>query len=243
MRIDWLWIFLDVPRSWTERAWAFWSTATGNRIADRRGRRGEFATLQPPAGDPWVKLQAVGGPGGIHLDIDTADPAYAAERAETLGGSRRWDSPEGYVVMQSPGGLTFCCTQSQPTQLAQNRNGQVLLDQLCLDIPPSIMDSETRFWSDFLGLDLLPGALPGFIGLVRPPRLPVRLLFRELPGASAVTAHIDLACTNRSAELARHQQLGASVIDDQQHWTVLRDPAGLPYWLTDRVPATGLMEI
>lgn len=241
MHIAWLWIFLDVPHSFADSTWAFWSAATHNRIAERGGRHNEVATLRPQAGDAWVKLQSVGGAGGIHLDVDTRDPACAGERAETLGASRRWDSPNGHVVMQSPGGLTFCCTAARPGQLQQHRDAEVLLDQICLDVPPGILDRETRFWSEFLQLDLLPGALPGFIGLVRPPGLPVRLLFREVPGAGAVTAHIDLACRNRAAELSRHHSLGAVVVDDQLHWTVLRDPAGMTYWLTDRVLASGLL--
>ena len=37
----------------------------------------------------------------------------------------------------------------------------------------------------------------------------------------------------------RHVALGATVLAREEFWTVLADPAGLPYCITDRDPATG----
>ena len=58
-----------------------------------------------------------------------------------------------------------------------------------------------------------------------------------------VSAHLDLASSDRAAEMRRHERLGAVV--EQVHpavgWTVLTDPTGLRYCITDRDPRTGLV--
>ena len=54
-----------------------------------------------------------------------------------------------------------------------------------------------------------------------------------------MAAHLDLGTTDREAETARHLALGASVVAREEFWTVLTDPAGLAYCITDRDPATG----
>jgi hypothetical protein len=56
---------------------------------------------------------------------------------------------------------------------------------------------------------------------------------------SALPAHLDLGTTDREAETVRHRALGASVVTREEFWTVLTDPAGLAYCITDRDPATG----
>jgi hypothetical protein len=86
--VRWTWLFLDTPRADADRSWAFWSEVTGWRRSPTRGDREEFATLLPPLGDPWLKVQAVeDGPGGIHLDLDldVDDVHAAAAEAEALG--------------------------------------------------------------------------------------------------------------------------------------------------------------
>ena len=89
IEVRWLWLFLDTPRAEAPRSWEFWSQVTGWPLSSTRGDDDEFATLVPPSGDPWLKLQAVAqGPGGIHLDLDVDDVAAAAVEAERLGASR-----------------------------------------------------------------------------------------------------------------------------------------------------------
>ena len=53
-----------------------------------------------------------------------------------------------------------------------------------------------------------------------------------------VGAHLDLGTTHRAAEVARHVALGASVATVEEFWTVLTDPTGAAYCVTDRDPAT-----
>ena len=65
----------------------------------------------------------------------------------------------------------------------------------------------------------------------------MRVLLQRLADEQpATTAHLDLACDDRPAETSRHLGLGASLVAEHPHWTVLVDPAGLRYCLTDREP-------
>ena len=68
--------------------------------------------------------------------------------------------------------------------------------------------------------------------------MPIRLLLQRLDvDAPSVTGHLDLACDDRPAEVARHEQLGSTVVADHGGgWTTLRDPAGSLYCVTDRTP-------
>ena len=59
--------------------------------------------------------------------------------------------------------------------------------------------------------------------------------FRDLQRS----AHLDLGTTDRVAETERHLALGARIVAEVEFWTVLADPAGLAYCITDRDPATG----
>ena len=54
-----------------------------------------------------------------------------------------------------------------------------------------------------------------------------------------MSAHLDLGTPDREAETQRHVALGATVLAREEFWTALADPAGLPYCITDRDPATG----
>ncbi|MGL5910041.1 MAG: VOC family protein, partial [Phycicoccus sp.] len=179
--VRWAWVFLDTPASDADRSWRFWSEVTGWTLSPTRGEHDEFATLLPPRGDAWVKLQAVAeGAGGIHLDLDVDDVRVAAARAEALGAVRTGAIGETVVVLRSPGGLTFCLT-TWAGDSHQVRDGAVeLLDQVCLDIPQVHHDSEVAFWRGLTGWRAGTGRLPGFSFLERPRRIPFRLLLQRL---------------------------------------------------------------
>jgi len=71
--------------------------------------------------------------------------------------------------------------------------------------------------------------------------MPFRLLLQLLGEETGpVRAHLDLATTDRDAEVKRHEALGAERIARHEHFTVLRDPADSPYCVTDREPETGM---
>jgi len=244
----WVTAFLDLAADDFDTGVAFWSDATGYAVSPPRGEHDEFATLLPPEGDGYLRMQRlVEGPSRIHLDLHVEDPSAAADRAEGLGAQVVVRHDLGYVVLTSPGGMTFCFVTHQasrrPAPAAWPGGHRSLLDQVCLDIPSGRYDDECGFWSALCGWELRASAVAAeFAHLVRPPGIPIRLLLQRLgEEAGVVRAHPDLACTDRSAETDRHLALGAQLVATHRHWTVLRSPVGTRYCLTDRSPDTGVL--
>ena len=236
--IRWAWLFLDTPRPDAARSWAFWSAVTGWRLSAARGDASEFATLRPARGDAWLKVQAVDdGPGGIHLDLDVDDVAAAASEAERLGARRIGVIGEAVVILRSPGGMTFCLTPWHG-DADQVRDGAAeIVDQVCLDCPDDVHDAEVAFWAALTGWTWADVDEPELSVLRRPAGIPFRLLFQRLGEPTGpVRAHADLACSDRGASLARHLAAGARVLEVRADWTVLADPVGRVYCLTDRSP-------
>lgn len=114
--------------------------------------------------------------------------------------------------------------------------------QVCVDIPGPAFEAEAQRWASLAGgrIDVLERR-PEFAWVRMPggPR-PLDLLLQRLDRQDGpLAAHLDLGTTDREAETARHLGLGASVVAREEFWTVLTDPAGLAYCITDRDPATG----
>lgn len=236
--IRWTWLFLDTPRADAERSWRFWSEATGWALSPTRGDDDEFATLLPPRGDSWLRLQAVAdGPGGTHLDLDVDDVHAAAARAGRLGATRTGAIGDTVVVLRSPGGLPFCLTAWHGDAEQVREGAPDLVDQVCLDCPTDVHVAEVDFWAALTGWELGSSEEPELSFLRRPAGIPLRFLFQRLGEPSgAVRAHADLACADRSATLERHLAAGATVVRDYPQWTVMTDPGGRVYCLTDRSP-------
>ena len=114
--------------------------------------------------------------------------------------------------------------------------------QVCVDVSSPTFEAEAQRWASLAGgrVDVL-ARRPEFAWVRMPggPR-PLDLLLQRLDRQDGpVAAHLDLGTTDREAETARHRTLGASVVAEEEFWTVLTDPAGLAYCITDRDPATG----
>lgn len=244
----WISAFLDFAADDFERAVRFWAGVTGCRVSSRRGDDGEFATLVPADGDDFLRVQQLRrGPGRIHLDLHVPDPDAAAREAVTLGAAIVTRHRHGYVVLTSPGGLTFCFVRHRATRrprpLTWPGGHRSLVDQVCLDIPADHHEAELAFWTELTGWELRHSSWADeFHSLVRPPGMPIRLLLQRLGEPEGpVRAHLDLATTDREAETERHRSLGARVRDQRELWTVLADPSGAAYCLTDRDPETGML--
>jgi hypothetical protein len=247
----WLTLFLDFPAEAFDAGAAFWREVTGSDLSPSRGETGEFATLLPPDGDAYLRVQRTAdGSGGCHLDLH-ADPAagtvdQAAARAVALGATVRHAS-EGLVIMGSPGGFTFCLVRwhgehTVPRPARLDSGGSSRADQLSLDIPPDAFERECQFWAALTGWDLRSGSRPEFAYLDRPARMPIRLLFQRRDHADPldqVTGHVDFACATRELLAARHAASGARIVSASRHWTTLADPTGRLYCLTARNPETG----
>ena len=178
---------------------------------------------------------------GWHPDLYVPDPVLAARQAGELGATVVREVP-GLIALATPAGQPFCLIRGEnERRRAQPRRwpaGQhSLLDQICLDIPAAEFDTECRFWTELTGWPR-GRTSEEFVNLMRPATVPLRILLQKLgpedPGPAR--AHADLACDDVPAEVQRHCELGAGVVRAAEHWTTLRDPAGLLYCITDRDP-------
>lgn len=239
----WLTAFLDLPAEGYDEGVSFWERVSGFDRSVPRGPEGEFATLVPPAGDAHLRVQRrrLGG-SRLHLDVHVEDPAAATDEAVTYGAQVQLRHELGYVVMRSPGGFPFCFVghpgrePAAPTDWGDGLRSAV--DQVCLDIPPSSFETEVEFWQRLTGWEHrdLGGE---FHRLLRPAGQPVQLLLQRLDAEEQATrAHLDLAASDRGRETERHVGLGAEVVEVFDSWTVLRDPVGTTYCITDRDPGT-----
>ena len=239
----WMSAFLDLAPDEFDRDVAFWQGVTGYGLSATRGARQEFATLVPPDGDDFLRVQRLGaGASRIHLDLHVEDPQAEADRAASLGATVTTRHELGYVVMASPGGFTFCFVRhrsSIPPRPATWPGGhRSLVDQVCLDLPQRRHETELTFWRDLTGWEL-ESVSREFHRLRRPDGMPLHLLLQRLDDADGrVGAHLDIATTDRAAETRRHEELGARVLRLHDWWTVLTTPAGSAYCITDRAPGT-----
>jgi hypothetical protein len=239
----WITAFLDLPEETYEAGADFWSAVTGYARSPQRGAEGQFATLVPPDGLSYLRLQRLGEGPRIHLDVHVDDPASAARRAEQLGAAPVDQPYRDVKVMRSPGGFVFCFVSEEgdgrrppPTPWPSGRTSYV--DQVCLDIPPSRYDDELAFWATLTGWqrrDPSPGSEFGRV--TGPPDQPLFMLLQRLDDEQdAVTAHLDWSASDHEAEVAAHEVAGAEVRGRFEGWTVLSDPAGLTYCITRRRP-------
>lgn len=249
--VRWASAFLDLPDAVHDVGVAFWRSVTGSSLSSPRGDRGQFATLLPGDGDPYLRVQRLAVGPRVHLDLHVEDVHQAARRAEELGA--RVLVSASHVVLGSPGGFVFCFVldrqgHRRPGPVVGARGGRSLVDQLALDAPAALVDAELTFWSALTGW--APDGDPAgvLVPLVRPAGMPLRLMVQRLgadDGRTQVTAHLDLAAggPDRQVVVAEHTELGARVLREAVRWTVLRDPAGSVYCLTDRDPATGRLPV
>lgn len=252
MDVRWITAFLDLPSPAFDRGVAFWEAVTGSKLSPLRGTHDEFATLVPPDGDAYLRVQRIGeGAAGIHLDLHAPNVPAAAAQAVALGARVLGD--HGYVTLASPGGFRFCIVPhhgeaTRPIPVVRTDSGSVpptvsLLDQVCLDVAPDMVDSEAQFWAALTGWEHRGGSRPELSYLVRPVGMPVRIIVQTLEAATPVVrAHLDLACGSDVEQVAAtHERLGARPHHDGPAWRTMIDPAGLHYCLTRRDPTTGTL--
>lgn len=230
----WIAAVLETPDATWDVALDFWSAATGWRPTPTS----DVVVLTPADGDPILALRRAGGETGLTLDVHVRDVAEAAELAARLGAG------PGFT---SPGGLPFRLVESdgrrRPAPTVRP-GGASLVDQVAIDAPASAWAEEVAFWSALTGWPTTVSSAPHLAPLHRPVDVPFRLMVQRLgadDGRAIASAHLDIASSDRHAEAARHETLGARVEAVRGHWTVLRAPDGRRYCLTGRDPFTGLL--
>lgn len=248
MTIRWVHLFLDRPRERVDAAAGFWSAVTGTTVSSWRAGH-TFASFVPGDGDGYLRIQAVDGPtprGGAHVDLEVDDVPMECARAVGLGAAAV-TVDDGLAVLRSPAGLAFCLTRwtGATTRPRPVGSPTTRVDQLTLDIPAKSYAAEAGFWTALTGWARQRGSLAEF-EVLRPDRwgdgspraLPARLLLQRT-GSGHAGMHLDLSATGRLATTGAHEALGATVVDVRPAWTVLRDPIGGIYCVTDRDPLTG----
>jgi hypothetical protein len=244
VEIRWLTAFIDMPFENFDLGTAFWQRVTGTRLSAPRGVEAQFATLIPPDGDSYLRVQRTPSGPRIHLDLHVESITDAGRTAEQLGALVDLDL--GHVIMRSPTGMTFCLVNhhGESTRPAPVHQGmEHRLDQVCIDVPATLFEEETRFWQMLTGWELRQSQREEFAVLTQPATMPLRLLFQRLgndDGAESSRAHLDVACGRHVDDVRElHEQFGAVFVTEGPVWTTMRDPAGMLYCLTQRDPDTG----
>lgn len=245
MDVRWLIACIDRPASQVDSAIAFWSRATGTEPSPAWGPAGELVTLVPPSGDPHLAVQRLAtGRGGVHLDVHVDDVGAARGRLVASGGAIVAELPS-HTVATTPSGFVLCLvaddhhpTRTAPVGLPDG--GEVLLDQVCVDIPHGSFEQEKSFWAAFTGYEVESYGVVPYARVSVPDHLPLRILLQERDDSDGeARGHLDFACTDRMAAARWLSAQGATMVREDRVWVVLRDPQGHELCATWRLPATG----
>ena len=239
MTVRWVWVFLDLPEREFERSLAFWREVARSDVSPWRGQYREFATLLPAEGEPWLKVQRVGGEGGVHLDLDVDEPLpVAAERAVRLGAAVVGDLGD-VVVCRSPGGFVFCLTPgpgrrrrarcARAPRACSTRSASTSHRGGMPPRSPSGPSSQGGRWTT-------PTPTTSSRASPGPRGCQCGSSCSGSPRVTGLRGHVDLSAVDRAAEVERHVGLGASEAGAGRGWTVMRAPAGHRYCVTDRHP-------
>lgn len=237
MTPSWVSAFLDLAPG-DDVSVPFWAGVTGYDDTAVRAGGSEFPPLRPPSGDPYLWCQRLGaGEGRVHLDLHVPDLDTAQARALLLG-ARVLDRRD-HVLLSSPAGLPFCLVAERYTDVpppATWAGGRSQVDQVCVDVAPSAFETELAFWEDLTGWSRTATDSPEFERL-DDHALPLRMLLQRLDAEEPPRFHLDLSSDDRAAETERHVALGATVEHaGDRGFTVLVDPGGRRYCVTDRTP-------
>ena len=238
VNIRWITAFIDRPAVSFEADVAFWASVTRSTVSPRRGDRDEFATLLPPDGDPYLRVQRVElGGGTTHIDLHVDDPSALVVSA-IRAGATRIDLGGPVPTLSSPGGLTFCAVnhdgeldRPRPSDTAPDS----IVDQVSIDVGADDHSAEVAFWSELIESQTHHSTVRDEFTFVRRlPGQPLRLMIQRCDETAEAAAHLDWSCTDVDEAEARHVALGGSVIERFPFWTVMSDPGGTRYCLTRR---------
>jgi predicted enzyme related to lactoylglutathione lyase len=99
-------IIIDCRTDDPDSAAAFWSAALGYPRSESQEDPG-YVSLDAPAGETYVEIQAVDHDSRVHLDIETDDVDAEVSRLTALG-AREIRRVKGWAVLEAPTGQRFC---------------------------------------------------------------------------------------------------------------------------------------
>lgn len=239
---SWMHAFIDVGADTGERTSAFWSAVTGWPVGTTWPDHPEFRSFEPAEGSAYLHVQRIDGPHRVHLDLMSRDVDADRDAHVALGATavRRY---EWWQVMASPGGLPYCLvteheqrTRPPDTRWPEGHRSRVV--QVCVDVPEADFDREVAFWQAATGWPSQGHSRSEYHRLRPPVESPMLFLLQRLgPGDSGpVRLHLDIGTDDIPAEVERVRALGAELVDTSHPWTVLTDPAGLPFCVIPRLP-------
>ncbi|CAA9322427.1 MAG: hypothetical protein AVDCRST_MAG48-2718 [uncultured Friedmanniella sp.] len=236
MSAGWLHVVLDVPT--TGPTAGFWSAVLGWPLGDPWPGHPELRSFTPPDGDAYVHLQQVDGPAGRHLDLEVDDVDAEGERLVGVGAVRVRRTPD-WLTLRSPGGLPLCLVaarqRTRPGPVTGPTGSGRRLVQVCLDLPPRLVDVEAAFWRAVLPWREVALDDPEFVGRrVPPPGHPIQVLLQRLADddGGPTRLHLDLGADDLAAGVDLVQRLGAERVHDGGGFIALRDPAGSLFCVT-----------
>lgn len=236
MSAGWLHVVLDVPA--LEPSATFWAAALGWPLGEPWPDHPELRSFTPPDGDAYIHLQLVDGPAGLHLDLEVDD--VDAERARLGGlGATPVRRTAAWSTVRSPGGLDLCLLPARP----RTRPGAVVgpsgtarrLVQVCLDLPPRLVEVDAAFWRAVLPWREVVIDDPEFLGRrVPPPGHPLQVLMQRLgdDDGGSTRVHLDLGADDLAADVTLMTELGAERLHEGGGFVALRDPAGQVFCVT-----------
>ena len=232
---------IDVPVPHHDAAGAFWAQVLGWELGPPWTGHPELCSFLPPQGATYVHLQEVGGPPGVHLDVESGDPGRTVGRAVELGATMVGES-DLWRTLRSPGGLPFCVVREvhhhNPEPMSWPGGHRSRLVQVCIDSPAAVHDQEAEFWRALLAGRWVSSSASEFAGKWHDDAgSPLQLLFQRLDEpAGPVRAHLDHGTDDLQREVHRILGLGAEDVGPGRGWHTLRDPAGLAFCVTANSP-------
>lgn len=100
------------------------------------------------------------------------------------------------------------------------------LSAIVIDVPADQHAQTAAFWGAATGAEQRQLRFAEFHGARLHESLV--LLVQQL-GAGEARVHVDIHTDDVAAEVARLEALGATIADTHDEWTIMLDPAGLPF--------------
>ena len=97
---------------------------------------------------------------------------------------------------------------------------------IVIDVPADEHAAAAAFWGAATGVEQRQLTFPEFHGARLHPSL---VLLVQRLGDGGPRMHVDIHTDDVPAEIARLEALGARVLEPHDDWTVMTDPAGLPF--------------
>ncbi len=111
-------VVIDCQTGDLSAAARFWSAAFGCK-AEADTKFPAYVSIDTPAGEPRVLLQAVDHESRVHIDIETDDQQAERDRLVRLG-AKEIGAVKNWIVMEAPSGHRFCLVGPQRPDFKDN---------------------------------------------------------------------------------------------------------------------------